>query len=298
MRTVSVEQQLLYVLLRNGSAISQCDLSPQDFTNQTDQMIYEAILSVASESKPIDMITVAEHLENKYRTVDMAYLGQLFENGVGLLKHVDSYLDIIRKGARNRRARDVALTLQADIESNSDGDHIANAISQLMTIDATRKNHNHRLKDCLHSGLESVQQAMDKGGMIGIETGLKELDAATGGYHNTDLTVIGARPAMGKSQPLTSSVLMSNGEWKKMGDVQVGDNLASVDGDLSQITDIFPQGERDIYKLTLSDGREVECDLEHLWSIESSKFKGVKTCTTSELILMLKSERFQNRVGS
>ena len=146
------------------------------------------------------------------------------------------------------------------------------------------------------AGIRLVDRAMEADGLLGVDTGLADLNDCLGGFHPTDLIVIGARPAMGKAQPLTSKVLMANGQFKQMADIRLGDQVASPDGRPSVVEGIFPQGVRPIYALTLSDGRVVECDLEHLWTVECSKFAGRRTVTTAELIEMLKRERYQNRI--
>src|SRR5690606_33042253 len=95
------------------------------------------------------------------------------------------------------------------------------------------------------------------GEIPGIHTGLSKLDEVLGGWHNSDLTIIGARPAMGKAQPMDARVLLANGEWKYMAAVRIGDSLASVDGAPSHVTGIFPQGKRKIMRIRFDDGREV-----------------------------------------
>lgn len=70
----------------------------------------------------------------------------------------------------------------------------------------------------------------------------------------------------GKAQPLDSLVLLKDG-WSKMGDVKLGDMVVTPSGDLAPISGIFPQGKRDVYKITFSDGRHVESCGEHLWNI-------------------------------
>lgn len=70
----------------------------------------------------------------------------------------------------------------------------------------------------------------------------------------------------GKAQPLDSSILTPHG-WKKMGDMQVGDVITCPSGRFSRITAIHPQGEKEIFKITFSDGRIVECCEDHLWKV-------------------------------
>jgi ATP-dependent DNA helicase RecG len=73
----------------------------------------------------------------------------------------------------------------------------------------------------------------------------------------------------GKAQPLDAKVLTPTG-FKLMGDVQPGDEVIAADGEITVVTGVFPQGERDVYRVVLSDGRSVECDLDHLWAVNTT----------------------------
>ena len=104
------------------------------------------------------------------------------------------------------------------------------------------------------------------------------------------------RPAMGKAQPLTSKVLTTTG-WKIMGGVVVGDVLASVDGQPSKVTGVFPQGPKPVYELTFSDGRKARASGDHLWEIKYRDWHTCKVETTMQLIARLKNKRYQNRLS-
>ena len=80
------------------------------------------------------------------------------------------------------------------------------------------------------------------------------------------VTFIYGAPGTGKAQPLDSTVFTPNGPVK-MGSLQKGDKVCTPDGSSSKILAIFPQGKKDIYKLTFADGSSVECCKEHLWRI-------------------------------
>ena len=70
----------------------------------------------------------------------------------------------------------------------------------------------------------------------------------------------------GKAQPLDAKVLTPTG-WRRMGDLAVGDLVASPDGRIAPVIGVFPQGEKDIWRVTFEDGRVVECCDDHLWKI-------------------------------
>jgi ATP-dependent DNA helicase RecG len=77
----------------------------------------------------------------------------------------------------------------------------------------------------------------------------------------------------GKAQPLDSLVLTPRG-FRRMGDLEVGDEVVVPSGEIALIDGVFPQGERDVWRIVLSDGSSVECDDEHLWIVGTSRGGG------------------------
>lgn len=74
-----------------------------------------------------------------------------------------------------------------------------------------------------------------------------------------------------------------------MGDLKVGDEIVVPDGEIALIDGVFPQGEREVWRLVLSDGSQVECDDEHLWIVGTScgwhRGQAPKVMTTREIRL-------------
>ena len=83
---------------------------------------------------------------------------------------------------------------------------------------------------------------------------------------NNEITIVSGLPGTGKAQPLTSKVLTPNG-WVTMGEIKLNDYVTTPKGDKTKVTGVYPQGLKDIYKITFSDGREVESCDEHLWKV-------------------------------
>ncbi|MFF7357939.1 helicase-related protein [Streptomyces filipinensis] len=90
----------------------------------------------------------------------------------------------------------------------------------------------------------------------------------------------------GKAQPLDSLVLTPSG-FRRMGDMQVGDEVVVPAGEIALIDGVFPQGERDVWRIVLSDDSSVECDDEHLWIVGTScawhRGQPPKVMTTREI---------------
>ena len=84
--------------------------------------------------------------------------------------------------------------------------------------------------------------------------------------NNMQKALIEARPGFGKLQPLDSLIRIPNG-WKRMGDMQVGDDVIARDGTTTKVIGVYPQGIKKIFKVTFADGRSTEAGGEHLWKI-------------------------------
>lgn len=80
-----------------------------------------------------------------------------------------------------------------------------------------------------------------------------------------DCIVVGEM-GVGKAQPLDAKVLTPSG-WKCMGNIQEGDEVVNPDGGTAFVVGVYPQGRKDIYRVTFSDGSQTECCDEHLWQV-------------------------------
>ncbi|MEU8784571.1 helicase-related protein [Streptomyces sp. NPDC048637] len=85
----------------------------------------------------------------------------------------------------------------------------------------------------------------------------------------------------GKAQPLDALVLTPRG-FRPMGEMTVGTEVVVPSGERAVVDGVFPQGEREVWRLVLADGSTVECDDEHLW-IVGARGTGERVLTTREL---------------
>lgn len=70
----------------------------------------------------------------------------------------------------------------------------------------------------------------------------------------------------GKDAPLDSIIMTPTGEIR-MGDIAMGDRVCTPDGGEARVIGIYPQGQRDVYRITFAEGDYVECSEEHLWKV-------------------------------
>lgn len=90
---------------------------------------------------------------------------------------------------------------------------------------------------------------------------------------------------------LNSSKLWTPTGSKQIGDAKVGDVIFDRNGELTTILEVAPQGVRPVYKMTLQDGRELFCGLDHNWIVLDGGIEKVRT--TSELIRGFQKEKYK-----
>lgn len=121
-----------------------------------------------------------------------------------------------------------------------------------------------------------------------IPTGLSKLDEAlNGGLGKGELGMIAGSSGFGKALPLSELVLTNKG-YIPMGKVKVGTRVIGRDGKSHKVIGVYPQGKRDIYQVTFSDGTVCRCDLEHLWAVNTAYMRGKKNDHTSLEVITLK----------
>lgn len=93
--------------------------------------------------------------------------------------------------------------------------------------------------------------------------------------NDVKLVTLAGQAGTGKAQSLDSKVLTPAG-WTTMGQIKVGSSVVARNGKPTKVTGVFPQGEKDIYKVTFSDRSSTECCEDHLWYTWSARERDSK----------------------
>jgi hypothetical protein len=92
------------------------------------------------------------------------------------------------------------------------------------------------------------------------------------------LVTVNSRSGAGKAQPLDAKILTPTG-WTTMGKIKRGDFVVGKDGKPTKVTGIFPQGVKNIYRVTFSDKSSTECCEDHLWQVTDNRKPKGKSAT-------------------
>jgi replicative DNA helicase len=180
-------------------------LKPESFYDKTHELIFKAIQDLAIQQKPIDILTVVEQLRKAGSLEEVggaSYVSLLSQNVVSSA-HLEYHARIV---AQKHMAREL-ITFSAKVASNAfdesnDIDEVMNeAEGQLFEITQrnVKKDVTH-INPIIKEAFALMQEAAKRtDGLSGLQSGFKDLDKITSGWQNSDLIIIAARPAMGKT---------------------------------------------------------------------------------------------------
>ena len=204
---VEAEQAVLGSMLTDKDAVSSAIevLDKNDFYREDNKAIFEAMVNLYNRPEPIDIITVKDELLSigKFDVVGgLEYLADLPEK-VPTTANVDKYIKIVEEKSILRsliKTSNELITLGYDEtqEVNSIMDEAEKRVFDLM------QNRNQTgyfaMKDVLVDSFAQLERLYnEKEGITGVPSGFADLDLRTAGFHNSELIILAARPAMGKT---------------------------------------------------------------------------------------------------
>ena len=180
-------------------------LKPEDFYREDNRTIFEAILNLYGRSEPIDIITLKSELSSmgKFEAVGgLEYIAELPDK-VPTTANVEQYIKIVEEKSVLRNLIKTAneiITLGYDQTQEVDG-IIDGAEKKIFEVMQKKNQKGYTpIKDILVETFTELEQLYNqKQRITGIPTGFSDLDFRTSGLHNSDLILVAARPAMGKS---------------------------------------------------------------------------------------------------
>lgn len=104
-----------------------------------------------------------------------------------------------------------------------------------------------------------------------------------------DVTFCKGPAGSGKAQPLDSTIWTPSGPIL-MGEIKEGSMVLTEDGKRAKVLGVYPQGIKDIYLITFSDGQTVECCKEHLWTLYSENWTKPKTFSLEKILNSYKTK--------
>lgn len=194
------------LMLEKDAYMNVCDILTADaFYDPINAKIFNAISTLGFNQRPIDMMTVTDQLRKDGELDNVGgaiHIAELTAR-VYSAANVEYHAKIIAQKFLARRLISFATNIESDAfdESNDVDDLLQQAEGQLFEISQTHlKREVTQIDPVLNLAYEQIQAAANaKSGLSGLQTGYTGLDKMTSGWQNSDLIIIAARPAMGKT---------------------------------------------------------------------------------------------------
>ena len=193
-------------MLEKDAYMNVCDiLVPDSFYDPVNKKIFEAITTLGLNQRPIDMMTVTEQLRQDGTLEEVGGPIHITEimTRVYSAANVDYHAKIVAQKYLARRLITYAASIESKAfdESNDVDDLLQEAEGQLFEISRTQlKREVTQIDPVINMAIEQIENAANsETGLSGLQTGYTELDKITSGWQNSDLIIIAARPAMGKT---------------------------------------------------------------------------------------------------
>jgi replicative DNA helicase len=202
---IEVEESLIGAMLLSQEAVSIAyeTVQPEDFYRPLHGQIFGSIIALANAGEPVDYVTVQAKLQERGAVaVELAVLSSLQMNTPSAA-NAQHYADVVREKAQQRRLIAVAGEIVDDAYVATDDvvgliDEAERKINQIG--DQSRIDSVSPLQRLLLNEADILEQRGETRGQFnGLETGYKSVDVILQGLQPNSLTIVGARPAMGKT---------------------------------------------------------------------------------------------------
>ncbi len=202
-----LEQAVLGALMLERNAVNEAIdiLQPESFYVEAHKKIFDAILGLFRNDQPIDILTVTEELKRKGE-LDVVggpfYISQL-TNKVASSANVQYHARIISQKHILRELISIsAETMRDAYDDTADVfDLLDKTENGLYKITSGNLKRNYEpMSELIQGAIDQIESAKNKtGGVSGIPTGFVQLDKLTAGWQRSDMIIVAARPAMGKT---------------------------------------------------------------------------------------------------
>ncbi len=259
------EQSVLGGILIDKDAVSIVSeiIAPKDFYNDINAIIYEGMLALYEERKPIDILTLTARLKKKkgYEKVESSYLRDLI-NIVPTAANIEHYAHLIKEASTKRTLIKVGTEI---VEMGFTEDKEVKTILDMAesTVFSVSQGHTTRgfipIKEALASSFDKIDELHKKGaGLRGIRTGFTDLDNMLSGLQDSNLIILAARPGQGKTA-MAVNIAQHIGVIEKK---PVG--IFSLEMSQEELVDRLLVGQADVDAWRLKTGRLSESDFSKL----------------------------------
>lgn len=257
------EQSVLGAMMIDKEAITLVSgmLVPAHFYNDTNALIYDTMLSLFEDRKPIDILTLTSALKKKKAqdAAPPAYLTELVSI-VPTAANVEYYAQIVKDLALKRSLIKIGgdiseMAFTSDIETKDILDRAESSIFTIAQGNITRDFV--PLRETLADTFDRIDELHQKGdGLRGVKTGFTDLDGVLSGMQKSNLIILAARPGTGKTAiVLNMAQYVAQNEKKPVA-------IFSLEMSKEELVDRLVVSQSDVDAWKIKTGRLSEDDLE------------------------------------
>jgi replicative DNA helicase len=211
-QNLDAEKSILGAVLIDENVLTRVSdaLKADDFYDPRHERIFAAMIRLYERHQPVDLLTLSDELKKQDHLEEAGgtdYISEL-TNQVPTAAHAESYAEIIVQNAMRRRLITASGTIAelAFDESKESAELLENAEQELFAIsDKAGKKDMVSLEQILVESFDRLEELhKNKGALRGVRTGFRDLDGMTAGLQRSDLIILAARPAMGKTTLVTN----------------------------------------------------------------------------------------------
>ncbi|MFA7314460.1 MAG: replicative DNA helicase [Candidatus Magasanikbacteria bacterium] len=207
-QNIEAEKSLLGSILIDKDAMLKISdiVNETDFYKRSHSFIYEIMLELYQKNEPIDVLTVANRLEERKLLESCGGKSYLIElsNSVPTASHIQQYAEIIKRKSTLRQLLNSAHEI-AKLGYQEDADDVEQLLDQaqqqLYTITQKQSKQTFvSIRGVLSTAFERIDELhKEKGKLRGVPSGIKKLDELMAGFQKSDLIILAARPSVGKT---------------------------------------------------------------------------------------------------
>lgn len=266
------EQIIIASILANPKLFDEAiqKISPEDFINRKNQEIFKAMNTVFLNGGEPTFMNIISHIP-----------AEMQEYCIKLMEITPLYLDFhsaleqLRQFSRKRKLQSAVVEMNMMLGRNDfKPEQIASLYSEKLgsIVDIENEEEND-IAELIDDILEKKRKVENGENLIEITTGYNSLNWLTDGFHKTELTIIAARPAVGKCLGKGTRVLMYDGTLKEVEKIKVGDLLMGNDSTPRRVLSIA-HGREMMYWVRQKHGIDYRVNESHILSLKRSRREG------------------------
>lgn len=205
--SIEAERSVIGSMIMDKDAITSASeiINGEDFYQNQYGVLYDAMLELYNEGKPVDLVTLQDKIKEKDIPEELCSIDFIREliSSVPTSANVKYYANIVKEKAILRRLIKITegITNEAYLSKEKLEVILENAEKQVFDVVQNRSTSDFTsIKDVVIQSLASIEAAAkNKGSVTGVSTGFYDLDYKTAGLQPSDLIIVAARPSMGKT---------------------------------------------------------------------------------------------------